>query len=74
MYQKWKDWKPHDKNKVFVHLAEYSFSNNDNDAKTDNSYKIRLVIEHLNKVFAESLLNSLFQNVDERSSRVYEAI
>ena len=46
-------------------LQNLHFSNNDNDDKTDKSYKIRLVIEHLNKVFAESLSNSPVQSVDE---------
>ena len=41
------------------------FSNNNNDDKIDKSYKIRPVIEHLNKVFAETLSNSPFQSVDE---------
>ena len=35
-------------------LQNLVFSNNDNDNKTYKSYKIRPVIEHLNKVFAES--------------------
>ena len=46
-------------------LQNLHFSNNDNDDKTDKSYKIRPVIEHLNKVFAESMSNSPFQSVDE---------
>ena len=46
-------------------LQNFHFSNNDNDNKSDKSYKIRPVIEHLNKVFAESLSNSPFQSVDE---------
>ena len=46
-------------------LQNLHFSNNGNDDKTDKSYKIRPVIEHLNKVFAESLSNSPFQSVDE---------
>ena len=46
-------------------LQNVHFSNNANDDKTDKSYKIHPVIEHLNEVFAESLLNSLFQRVDE---------
>ena len=45
-------------------LQNLHISNNDND-KTEKSYKIRPAIEHLNKVFAESLSNSPFQNVDE---------
>ena len=35
-------------------LQNLHFSNNNNDDKTDKSYKIRRVIEHLNKLFAES--------------------
>ena len=46
-------------------LQNLPFSNNDNDDKTDKLYKIRPVIENLNKVFAESLSNSRFQSVDE---------
>ena len=46
-------------------LQNLHFSNDDNDDKTDKSYKIRPVIEHLNKVFAESLSNSPFQSVDK---------
>ena len=46
-------------------LQNLHFFNNGNDDKTDKSYKIRPVIEHLNKVFAESLSNSPFQSVDE---------
>ena len=46
-------------------LQNLHFSNKDNDDKTDKSYKIRPVIEHLNKLFAESLSNSLFQSVDD---------
>ena len=42
-----------------------NFSNNNSNNKTDKSYKIRPVMEHLNKVFAESLSNSLFQSVEE---------
>ena len=47
-------------------LQNLHFSNNDNDDKTDESYKIRAAIEHMSKVFAESLLNSPFQIVDKR--------
>ena len=39
-------------------LQNLHFSNNDNDDKTDKSYKIRPVIEHLNKVFDKSLEQS----------------
>ena len=46
-------------------LKNLHFSNNEYDDKTDKSYKIRPAIEHLNKVFAESLSNSLFQSVDK---------
>ena len=46
-------------------LQNLHFSNNDNDSKTDKSYKIHPVIEHLNKLFAESRSNSPFQSVDE---------
>ena len=46
-------------------LQNLYFSNNDNDNKTDKLYKIRPIIEHLIKVFAESLSNSPFQSVDE---------
>ena len=64
MYQKWEDSKIHDKNKVSVHLSIHlHFSNNDNYDKTDKSYKIRPIVEHLNKLFAEILSNSLFQSV-----------
>ena len=33
-------------------LQNLHFSNNDNDNKTNKPYKIRPLIEHLNKVFA----------------------
>ena len=46
-------------------LQNLHFSNNDNGNKADKSYKIRLLIEHLNKSFVGSLWNSPFQNVDE---------
>ena len=46
-------------------LQNLHFSNNNNDNKTDKSYKIRPVTKHLNKVFAESLSDSPFQSVDE---------
>ena len=45
-------------------LQNLHFPNNDNDDKTDKSYNICPVMEHLNKLFAESLSNSLFQSVD----------
>ena len=44
-------------------LQNLHFSSNDNDNETDKSYKIRPAIEHLNKVFAESLSNSPFQSL-----------
>ena len=50
-------------------LQNLQFSNNNNDDKTDRSYKIRPVIEHLNKVSAETLSNSPFQGVDEHMCR-----
>ena len=46
-------------------LQNTHFSNNDNDDKTDISYKIRPVIEHLNKVFTKSLSNNPFESVDK---------
>ena len=46
-------------------LQSLHFSNNNNDNKTDKSYKIRPDTKHLNKVFAKSLSNSPFQSVDE---------
>ena len=46
-------------------LQNLQFSNNNNDDKIDKSYKIRPVIKHLNKVFAETLSNSPFQSVEE---------
>ena len=46
-------------------LENLQFSNNDNDDKTDKSYKIHPVIKDLNKVFAESLPNNSFQSFDE---------
>ena len=46
-------------------LQNLQFSNNNNDGKIDKSYKIRPVIEHLNKVFAETLSNSPFESVEE---------
>ena len=46
-------------------LQNLHFSNNDNDNKTDKSYKICPVIGHLNKVFSGSLSNSPFQSVDK---------
>ena len=45
-------------------LKNLHFSSNDNDDKADKWHKIRPVIKHLNKVFAESLSNSSFQSVD----------
>ena len=50
-------------------LENLHFSNNDNDDKTDKSYKIRSVMEHLNKVFVESLSNSPFRSVDKGMSK-----
>ena len=50
-------------------LQNLHFSNDDNDDKTDKSYKIRPVIEHLNKVFAASLSNSWFQSGGEHIGR-----
>ena len=41
-------------------LQNLHFCNNENDNKIDKSRKIRPVIEHLNKVFAESPSNSPF--------------
>ena len=46
-------------------LQNPHYFNNDNDDKTDKSYKIRPVIKHLNNVFVESLSNSLFQSFDK---------
>ena len=46
-------------------LQNIHISNKDNVDKTDKSYKIRPVNEHLNKVFAESPSNILFENVDK---------
>ena len=46
-------------------LQNLHFSNDDNEDKTDKSYKIRPAIEHLKKVFAESLSSSPFQSVDK---------
>ena len=46
-------------------LHNLHFANNNNDNKTGKSYKIHPAIEYLNKLFAESLSNSLSQNVDE---------
>ena len=48
-----------------IYLQNLCFSNNDNDDKTDKSYKTRPVTKDLNKVFPESLSNSPFQSVDE---------
>ena len=48
-------------------LQNLHFSNNDNGDKTDKSYKVR--IEHLNKVFAESLSNSPLQSVVKHMSK-----
>ena len=50
-------------------LQNLHFSNNDNDDKTDKPHKIGPVIEHLNKVFTESLSNSPFQSVDEHKCK-----
>ena len=47
-------------------LQTLHFSNNDNGNKTDRSYKIRPVIEHVNKAFAETLSISPFQSDDKR--------
>ena len=45
----------------FQSILQYlHFHINDNEDKTEKLYKIRPVIEHLNKVFAESLSNSPF--------------
>ena len=51
-------------------LQNLHFPNNDNDNKTDKSYKIRPAIEHLNKVFAKSLSNSPFQSVDKHMCKI----
>ena len=40
-------------------LQNLHYFNNGNDDKTDKLYKIRPVIKHLNKVFVESLSNSV---------------
>ena len=50
-------------------LQNLHFSYKDNDDKTDKSYKIRPVIEYLNKVFAESLLNGLLQSINKHMCR-----
>ena len=50
-------------------LQNLHFFNTDNDSKTDKSYKIRPAIKYLMKVFAESLLNSPFQSVEERKCK-----
>ena len=50
-------------------LQNLHYSNNDNDGKTDKSCEIRPVIEHLNKVFAKNLSNSLLQSSDEHMSK-----
>ena len=50
-------------------LQNLIFSSNDNDGKTDKSYKIRPVIEHLNQVFGESLTNSPSQSINKHISR-----
>ena len=47
-------------------LQTLHFSNNDNGNKTDRSYKIRPVIEHVNKAFAETLSISPFQSDDDK--------
>ena len=47
-------------------LQTLHFSNNGNGNKTDRSYKIRPVIEHVNKVFAETLSISPFQSDGKR--------
>ena len=41
-------------------LQNLHFSNNDNNDKADKWCKIGPVVEHLNKLFAESLSNSPF--------------
>ena len=51
-------------------LQNLYFSNEVNDDKTDKSYKIRPLIEHLNKLFAESHLNGLFESVDEHMCKL----
>ena len=51
-------------------LENLHFPTNDNDDKTDKSYKICPVIEHLNKVLPESLSISPFQSVDEHMGKV----
>ena len=50
-------------------LQNPHFSNHYNYDKTDKLRKIRPVIEHLNKLFAESLSNNPFQSVDEDMSK-----
>ena len=49
--------------KFYSILQNLPLSNNDNDNKTDKSQKTRRVLQHLNKVFAETLLDSPFQSV-----------
>ena len=56
--------------KIHSILENLHFPTNDNDDKTDKSYKICPVIEHLNKVLAESLSISPFQSVDEHMGKV----
>ena len=53
-------------------LQNLHFSNNDNDDKTDKSYKICPVIEHLNKIFAINLLNSPFQDVHDKTDKSHK--
>ena len=61
MYWKQKDSKRHNKYKVSVNLTESSLFYNDNEDKTDKSYKIRPV---LNRVYAENMSNCQFQGVN----------
>ena len=51
-------------------LQNHHISNNGSNNKTDNSYKIHPAIKHLKKVFAESLLNSPIQSVDEHMCKL----
>ena len=46
-------------------LQNLQFTDNRNDDKTDEAFKIRPVIDHLNSKFSELLSNDTEQSIDE---------
>ena len=68
MYHKWINGKIQNamtRTRFLSILHNFYFSNDHDDGKKDKSNKIRTVIKHPNKSFAESLSNRPFQRVEE---------